>query len=246
MSEWFTDSDFWEKLEPIFFHRRRLAGTSDEVESIIRLLQLKPGMKTLDLCCGMGRHSMEFARRGFQVTAVDRTDRYLKKLRENAFEHDLDIEIINSDMRDFRRPDSFDVALNMFTSFGYFADPADDAKVLANVFDSLLPGGKLILELVGKEILARVFQPTSFSELDGKIVLEKRTLRSGWDWIDTDWILIDGDQRMDFRHSQRLYSAAELRNLLHEVGFSNTEAFGSLEGIPYDHEAKRLVVIATK
>ena len=61
-------------------------------------------------------------------------------------------------MRKFKRPDSFDLALNMFTSFGYFENPADDAQVLRNIHGSLQPGGSLVLETIGKEVLGRIFQ----------------------------------------------------------------------------------------
>ena len=47
-----------------------------------------------------------------------------------------------------------DGAINYFTAFGYFDDPADDARVAGNLCDSLKPGGRLIVDVVGKEILA--------------------------------------------------------------------------------------------
>jgi SAM-dependent methyltransferase len=78
------------------------------------------------------------------------------------------IELVEGDMRDFRRPASYDLALSMFTSFGYFESRADDLRVLRNVRESLKPGGVFVVDVMGKEWLARHFQPTrSRSLADG-------------------------------------------------------------------------------
>ena len=133
---WHEDDEFWERWEPVMFTQQRLANTPAEVEQIIALLDIKPEAQILDLCCGVGRHSLEFARRGFQVTGVDRTQRYLDQAREQAGKEGLGIEFVHGDMRTFSRTDSFDNVISMFTSFGYFEDPEDDRRVVTNVFDS--------------------------------------------------------------------------------------------------------------
>jgi hypothetical protein len=42
---------------------------------------------------------------------------------------------------------------------------ADDQRVLENLHASLVPGGRLLLELMGREILARTFTPRDWSEV---------------------------------------------------------------------------------
>ena len=63
-------------------------------------------------------------------------------------------------MRSFVRPDAFHLALSLFTSFGYFEDECDDLQVLRNVHRSLKPQGVLVMDVVSKERLAKVFQST--------------------------------------------------------------------------------------
>jgi len=73
----------------------------------------------------------------------------------------------------------FDIAISLFTSFGYFEDPRDDQKVLANVHASLKPGGKLLMDMSGKEVIARTFQPTGWSEPEpGTLVLQDRKVNA--------------------------------------------------------------------
>jgi 2-polyprenyl-3-methyl-5-hydroxy-6-metoxy-1,4-benzoquinol methylase len=116
--QWYDRDNFWETFENIIFNQKRLADTSVEVGNIIKLLDIRENSRILDLCCGPGRHTLEFARQGFTISGVDRTLPYLKKAKNRAQKEHLDIEFIQSDMRSFKCLDSFDVVLNLFTSSG--------------------------------------------------------------------------------------------------------------------------------
>ena len=246
MKPWHEQDEFWEAFEPILFAQRHWSAVPVEVEAIISLLQLHPGMSILDLCCGPGRHSLELARRGFYVTGVDRTRRYLDKAAAQAANEGLQIEFVQEDIRNFCRPNAFDAVLNLYTSFGYFEDPQEDQQVAVNMSRSLKPGGVLIMEMMGKEVLARIFQERSWREEDGVLVLEERKISSGWSWIENRWILFKDGKRIEHSISHRLYSATELRSLLEACGLTRTEVYGDLAGRPYDHTAKRLVVVGQK
>jgi SAM-dependent methyltransferase len=144
------------------------------------------------------------------------------------------------------RPQAFDAAISMFTSFGYFANPADDARVAAHVCRSLVRGGKFLIDTQGKESLARRFEPSGWYEKEGYTVLEDRKVMPDWSGMENHWILFKGGRRWDFRFKLRLYSATELKRLLRDAGFRRVDVFGSLEGAPYDHTAQRLVAVAQK
>jgi SAM-dependent methyltransferase len=201
----------------------------------------------LDFCCGVGRHSLEFASRGFAVTAIDRTRAYLERARRQAEAEGLKIDFIESDARAFHSARTFDAAINMFTSFGYFEDPEEDLKVARILHESLKPGGRLLIDVNGKEGLARKFQERTWTRHDdGSFGLEERKIRDGWDWVDSRWILIRGGKIWEGTVSTRLYSGAEIRELLKRAGFVDVRLFGSLAGGPYDNNAERLVAVAMK
>ena len=246
LKSWYQDDHFWKVVEPILFGAQRVANAAAEVDQLTKLLELELPAKVLDLCCGLGRHSLEFARRGFDVTGVDRTGVYLRRAQKQADAEGLKIEFIQEDMRQFCRPNAFDLTLNLFTSFGYFESPAEDRRVLVNVHKSIQPGGRLVMDLLGKEIIGRIFRERDWHEEDGVIWLQQRSISQDWSWIDNRWILLRGDKRDEFRVSHRIYSAAELTGLLKDCGFKKVQTHGSFAGTPYDHLAERLVVIAHK
>jgi SAM-dependent methyltransferase len=243
---WHEQDAFWQTFEPVLFSQRRRSDAPAQVEKLIALLGIQPGAAVLDLGCGIGRHSVELARRGMQVTGVDRTQTYLKKAAEHAKASALKLELIREDMRTFCRPDAFDVVMSFFTSFGYFDDPEEDRQVAMNAHRSLKAGGIFLLEMMGKEILARNFQERVWREEDGVLVLEEWRVSKSWSWVEHRWIVVAGGDRHELRFSHRLYSAVELSSLLAGCGFARADVYGDIEGAPYDHTAKRLVVVARK
>ena len=248
VTPWHEDDDFWQTVAPVLFGQARLDAAPAEVEQVVALLGIEPGAAVLDLGCGVGRHSIELARRGFRVTAVDRTASYLERAREAVGAEGLSIEFIQDDMRRFRRDGEFDAAINLYTTFGYFEDPGDDRRVAENVSKSLKAGGGLVMELMGREIIERIFRPRDWHRLDdGSIVLEEREVSDDWSWIENTWTLLPNEgPRRELHLSHRLYSAKELKDLLLASGFSRAQAYGGLDGSPYDSTARRLAVRAVR
>lgn len=249
ITAWHEDDSLWESIAPFLFTVARCGeGAKREVEQVLTLLELTPGAPILDLCCGPGRHSFELARRQYSVTGVDRTAAYLETASRKANQEGLAIEFLRSDARAFRRPAAFDAVLNLFTSFGYFESEEDDLALLTNVRESLRPRGQFVIELNGKEVFTRHFHPRTWHpNADGTaFLLEERTVRSGWAYVDNCWRVLDVSGSREYRFPIRVYSGHELEALLRRAGFSEVTLYGSLAGTPYDHAAERLVAVARK
>jgi SAM-dependent methyltransferase len=243
MSKWYENDRFWEKTFAFMFPEGRIAGTTQELDDLLTLIGA-PARDALDLCCGPGRASVELAKRGTRVTGVDRSAFMLEKARASAAAAAVDVEWVSSDMRDFVRPQSYDLALSLFTSFGYFEEPGDDARVLQNIRRSLRPGGVLAMDLINKERLARIFSPASCSESpDGRLMFERRRILPGWERIESTYYVMDDGCYEAFTITHSVYSAAELRQLLYAAGFSQVALYGSYAGAPFVGDA-RLHVIA--
>jgi SAM-dependent methyltransferase len=247
MSEWFENESLWRDFYPFLFAEERIRQGADEVAQVLALagIEAPAGKAALDLCCGPGRHAVPLAQRGLRVTGVDRAALLLDRARARASLAAVDVEWVQADMREFRRPAAYDLALSLFTSFGYFTAPEDDLLVLRNVRQSLRPGGVLLMDLMGKENLARVFQPTRSRTLAGGAVLVERCqVVEDWTAIETEWLLIQGDRVRTARFRLRMYSGSELRDRLREAGFATVSLHGGLDGSPYGLDAARLVAVA--
>jgi cyclopropane fatty-acyl-phospholipid synthase-like methyltransferase len=246
MFKWYENAEFWEVMAPKLFGAEKIAETKQEIDQIISLLKITAGSTVLDLCCGQGRHSLELARRDFNTTGVDRTLKYLEKAKDEAKEQNLSIEFIEDDMRHFKRLDYFNAIIIMYTSFGYFEEHNENMQVLHNCYYSLKDNGSLLIDLMGKEVVARIFCERESYQLNGSTYIEERKVSKDWSWMENRWIKQTDNSRQEFKLSHWLYSANELSIMLKEVGFRITKFFGNLGGDPYDHTAQRLIALASK
>ncbi|MDR2176689.1 MAG: class I SAM-dependent methyltransferase [Treponema sp.] len=257
--EWFNDDKFWGIFAPVMFDEARWAELPLVADGVTRLAHLNlygrdgnPALKLsgpprlLDLCCGFGRLTLEFASRGFACTGVDITSGYLETAREDAAAENLDVEFVRADIRDFVRPCSFDLAVNLYISFGYFADSGDDRRVLANVYESLKSGGVLIIETLGKEIAVRDFVRSEWFRRAGYMVLTEYSPVDSWAKLQNHWILVGEGERIEKVFTQRLYAATELRALLLDAGFNRVEIYGGWDESPYDEQAEKLILVGRK
>lgn len=243
---WYDDDTMWRDLEPHLFPEASFRAAARNLPALLEIAKPK-GRSALDLCCGPGRYTIPLARKRFRVTAVDRTRYFLDRGRARARRAGVRVEWVRADMRDYVRPDTYDLALSMFTSFGYFEDEAENFTVLRNLHECLRPGGVLVMELMGKEVLARIWQSSSVSDADdGSTLINRRWIRDDWTRIRNEWVLLRGRAVKTFRFDLTLYSGKELSDLLRDAGFASVRLYGSVDGGPYDLKAMRLVAVARK
>jgi SAM-dependent methyltransferase len=243
--EWFENETLWRELYPYVFPMERVAAAQGQVTRILALADVTAGA-VLDLCCGPGRHAVEFARHGFRVTGVDRSRYLLERARESADTAGIKVEWVLDDMREFQRPAAFDLACNLFTSFGYFAREEDNLLVLRNVRESLRDGGTFVMDMVGKEhmqyqgVKARC---TQFA--DGVILIQQPYVRDDWTRLESEWTVVKNGQSRSYRFEHHLYSGPDLQDSLRTCGFDTVRLYGDLQGAPYGPEALRLVAVAS-
>jgi SAM-dependent methyltransferase len=246
MPKWFQSETFWAELYPYLFDDQRFAAADEEIRNLLNLTGVRRGA-VLDLCCGPGRHSIALARRGFDVTGVDGTPFLLNKARRRARSARVPVEFIRADMRNFVRPNAYKLVLNLWTSFGYFDNKDDDRRVLRNIFASLAANGACVIDVRGKEHIAKVLQPIhSTRYADGAFLIQAHEVFDDWTRIRNEWILLKGNRARRFKFRHTIYSGQELKDLLRQTGFAEVKLYGDFDGQPYGLDAPRLVAVARK
>jgi D-alanine-D-alanine ligase len=219
--------------------------TPIEVDRLEVLLALRPPVRILDLACGQGRHTIELARRGYQVTGVDLSTYLLDVAAARARAAKVTMRFVHGDMREPIRGGRFDAALSLFTSFGYFVDEADDRKVLRSAASMLAPSGRLLLEVLNGERERENFEPRQWFSVGKTAVMEERQLDQAGRRLVVQRTVSTPNARQTDVHAIRIYSGAEVDTALHEAGFNDVRLYGDWNGEPLSPSSLRVLAVGT-
>jgi SAM-dependent methyltransferase len=145
MDQWwktFFDSDYiriWARAE-------RSTETTEEVQGVWELVELREGSRVLDAPCGYGRLSLPIARKGAIVVGVDQSEELLAQAEKSR--GDLPTEGLRYFRHDLRKPlteGGFDVAFNVFSSIGYGTEK-DDLAVLKTLHSAVRRGWRVLID----------------------------------------------------------------------------------------------------
>lgn len=222
--------------------------TLADVDFLERELGLERGMKILDLPCGHGRHSIELAKRGYEVTGQDLNSFFLKKAEQDAEKTGVKIRWQKGDMREVLFESEFDVALNLFTSFGYFESEEDDLKVLKQFAKSLKPSGQFVMDVINRDRIMRVFSAHDGKALpDGSLAVTEREFDFTSSRNKERRVRMWPDGKInDVTLSLRMYSLHELIKMCQAAGLEYISSFGSNDSSPFGFESMRCIIIARK
>ena len=213
----------------------------------MELLELPDGAQVLDCPCGQGRHAHLLAEAGFDVTGVDYSLPLLRIARARGTGKRLRYK--RGDMRTLpgEWTGRFDAVLNLFTSFGFFDDAKDDAKVIREFARVLVPGGRLVWYGGSRDgVVSRWVGRDSWKTRNGTTVSHDRAFDpvSGEITIQTTWNgPKDSGQRM---HRIRLYTATRLAELCTDAGLVVEAVYDGLEDRPLRRTSAEMLLVARK
>jgi ubiquinone/menaquinone biosynthesis C-methylase UbiE len=246
MAEWFEkifDNDY------IRAYAQQNKNTVEDVDGIVELLSPEKNMKILDLCSGYGRHSLELARRGYNITGYDLSVEFLNHAKKKAEEENLKVKFVHGDVRELDYKDEFDIVLNLYTSFGYFSHD-ENQEVIESISRSLVPNGRFLIEALCFSGLIRRAdpeQPATVFEGDDVMIVDSRR----WDLeqnimnVSRKLFFADG-KRNEYSFALRVYTLAEILRMIQKAGLRLVDYFGNLKGNTYDYQSTHYVIIAEK
>ncbi|MCY3020218.1 MAG: methyltransferase domain-containing protein [Planctomycetota bacterium] len=228
------------------YKHRSDAAAKAELPFILRALALPRGACVLDLCCGAGRHARALARAGYRVIGIDLSADLLRTARSES--RGRAIRYLRADMRRLPLPRaSVDGAINIFTSFGYFARDTENARVLAEVARVLKPGAPFVMDYLNLKPTLAALVPCSERVGSGMRVLECRHFDARRRRLVKTICIARRGRTAVLCESVRAYTPRELVAMFRRAGFSIAALYGSLCGAPFNAaRSPRCVVAARK
>jgi SAM-dependent methyltransferase len=243
---WFEeifDEDWLRTLRP-----RTADQTRREIEFLEESLQPSRDSQILDLGCGDGRHALELAGRGYQVTGYDLSLPLLIRAADEAQRRDLHVNFVHGDFRELSFGDQFDAAYCLFTTFGYFDDDTN-RKMIQAVNNALRVNGRFLLDVVNRDYVIRDLPARIWWEGVGCVVLEEVDFNYFTSrMISKRSVVFEDGRHLEQEISVRSYSLHELGKILHHAGFRVLEVSGHMGHRTrfFGNASRSLVLLAEK
>lgn len=231
---WFN-SPYYHRL----YHHRNHQEAEHFIKNLYSRLNPVPGVKMLDIGCGRGRHALYLNKHGFDVTGIDLSVLSI----QHAMQYQNDrLHFYVHDMRHMHYSGNFDVALNLFTSFGYFDTDEEHAEALKTFNQALKPGGLLVLDFFNVVKVRRNLVPNCIITIENvdfhirKEIRDKKIIKS--------ITFEEHNKTYNFKESVSAYGVDDFKRLFMRSGFDIMDMFGSYNLEPFDWDSSdRLIFI---
>jgi len=248
MTRWWTPF-YDELLAAMLLDRQSGAELDESARFLARVLNVRPGARLFDQCCGLGHLAITLARAGFDVAGVDQAASYVATARERA--RGLSVDVVAGDAFEHVARPACDGAYNWWTSYGYADTDAENERMLQRAFESLRPGASFALDVPNLPGLLRGFLPSVVTRCPyqgGELVLIRESvldLPSGVLHKRWTYVLPDG-RRVEHPSRVRLSMPHELAGALRRAGFDDVTFYGSTRGESLGLDSPRCIAVARR
>jgi SAM-dependent methyltransferase len=240
---WFKDwfnSPYYHQL---YFNRddREAAAFIDK---LINYLKPVPGSSMLDVACGKGRHSLQLAEKGFDVTGIDLSD---GSIQEALLSQTDTLHFYKHDMRLPFWINYFDYAFNFFTSFGYFNTRREHDNAIRTIAQAIKKDGVFVMDFLNVHFAEDHLIHQSEKEIDSVNFLITK-------WYDETHFykkIVVEDEALEepliYTEKVAKFSLGDFTEMFAYQGLQIQEVFGDYEFTNYDvRKSPRMLMIAKK
>jgi SAM-dependent methyltransferase len=238
MTEWF-EQWFGEAYLRLYPHRddedaARITGLIGGVIPLRNRL-------VLDLACGPGRHPAQLAARGARVVGFDLSMPLLSRARHRPGAQS--VGFVRGEMRRLPFPaETFDLVVNLFTSFGYFSNDSQHQRVLDAAARVLRSGGAFVLDYLHAAWVTETLVPHEELRVgEQRVTIERQVIDSGRFVVKE--IHLESDRR-SFIERVRLFTPDDLETMIRRAGLRPVRRFGDYDGQPLTVESPRAILVA--
>jgi len=175
--------------------------TKTEVDFIEKFCKLSKGAKVADFGCGIGRHTIELAHRGYESIGIDFSEILLNKAKKNISKN----LFIHDDCRSVNLNQKFDAVICLYDVIGSFINPDDNMRILENAVAHLKSNGYMVLSVMNYELTkAKVKHTFTLSNEHNKLLelSASETMEKTGDIFNPDYYMIDTDTDIVYRREQ--------------------------------------------
>lgn len=236
-SNWFT-SWFNTPYYHILYKDRDYNEAMVFMTNITNYLNFPENAEILDLACGRGRHSLFLNNLGYQVTGVDLSEESI------AFAKQFENDRLHFRVHDMTLPfgKTFDGVFNLFTSFGYFEDEADNLNTLKAIKENLNNNGFAVLDFMNVNTVISNLIPYETKVIDGITFHIKRHFEDGYIFKNINFCHNNNDY--DFTERVKAFTLDNFEDMFEQLNIYLLDVFGDYQlNKFYKNRSQRLIMI---
>lgn len=233
-SEWFNTPYYH-----ILYSNRDDTDAQLFMKNMTQYLQLSPNAHILDLPCGKGRHAVYLNSLGYQVTGTDLSENSI------AYAKQFENKTLSFQTADMRKPltKNYEAIFNLFTSFGYFEDDAEDVLILQNIKNGLKKEGVFVFDFLNVVQVKNNLVINETKTIQDITFHITRKIENGF-IIKTISFHVD-EVHHSYTERVKYLDIETLKKFFQKVGFTITAVFGDYHLSEFNAQnSKRLILIA--
>lgn len=226
----------------ILYSQRNDAEAEFLIDNLSAYLKPAAHSRILDIACGRGRHSIYLNKKGYDVTGIDLSEQSIKFAQQFEQKH---LHFFVHDMRKLSFINYFDIAMNLFTSFGYFDTEKDHVNALKAFRKSIKDDGTVVIDYFNTQKILKNLTHKETKVVDGiefhlnKFVADGKIIKH----INFE----HRDKSFAFEERVQAFSLADFERMLEKSGLRIEALFGSYGLEPFDEQkSDRLILICKK
>jgi SAM-dependent methyltransferase len=186
------------------------------------------------------------ARKGYQVTGIDLSERAIKTAQEKAVHAGL--SKVDFQVRDMRNPlpEKFDAILNLFTTFGYFLDDEENARVLDSVAKMLNKEGTFVLDYLNAPYVKESLTHEDSGKFQDIDYIIKRYLKKGAVHKDIIFRKEPTGEEKTYSERVKLYDLNWFRQKMEQRHLQIDHVYGDYSGGTYKEETSPRMLIVSR
>ncbi len=220
--------------------------TSLEVDFIESELRLKAGGRILDVGCGFGRHSIELARRGYQVTGIDPSLAMIVAARQKAQESGVTVDFRLEWGEYFQSKQSYEAAICLFTTLGQISDKGKNDSLVEQVYALLEPDACLVIEVPQREVAVRNLKKQESIGAGEQLIQVQRSYDAQTQIVTEKFRVGKEENQQTYWLQYRLYDRQELESRLKRAGFCVLAVYGDYMRACASDTGATLLAVARK
>jgi SAM-dependent methyltransferase len=238
IEDWFG-SDYYSML----YQHRSSEEAHTFLDHLMSYLKMSSGLKILDAGCGKGRHSIYLSKKGFQVTGIDVSTNSIA----GATLHDKNAaEFYVHDLRNPFRINYYDLALSLFTSFGYFDSDYENNKIIQSISLSLKKGGMLVLDFMNAEKEMKELVASERCTMKEVYFSITRKIKSN-NCIAKEISIHHQEKKYLYHENVKAYSLHDFKTIFAQNHLEIANLFGDYSLSSFNaHTSNRLIILAIK